>query len=241
MAKLLSPNFNSRPEGIKIDTLVIHYTGMKTGEEALKRLCDENSEVSAHYMIEEDGEIIPIVAESDRAWHAGASSWRGQENVNDFSIGIELVNPGHEFGYKAFPDRQIDSLMRLCQELFERHPIENRNVVGHSDIAPKRKQDPGELFDWEALAIEGIGAWPDMPKDISSNLSLKAGDEGDAVRDLQRRLAFFGYEINTDGSFGIETSYVVKAFQRHFVPEKIDGVFNGKADTALNQLLEQLL
>jgi N-acetylmuramoyl-L-alanine amidase len=153
-----SPNQNARPGGV--DMLILHYTGMKTAAEALARLCDPAAEVSAHYMIDEDGTIYALVPEHRRAWHAGISYWRGRENLNDVSIGIEIVNPGHQWGYRPFPERQIDALAELCRAILSRHPIPPENVVGHSDVAPDRKQDPGELFPWRHLAAQGIGVWP---------------------------------------------------------------------------------
>ena len=144
-----SPNYDARPEGIEIDMLVLHYTGMKTGEAALERLCDSAAKVSAHYLIHENGDVVQMVEEANRAWHAGVASWRGEADVNARSIGIELVNPGHEFGYREFPDAQLTALEGLCFDIFSRHAILARNVVGHSDIAPTRKQDPGELFPWQ--------------------------------------------------------------------------------------------
>lgn len=162
-----SKNCNDRPFGTVIDTIVIHYTGMATAEEALNRLCDYSAEatergrVSAHYMIDEEGKVYALVDEIDRAWHAGQSYWRGRTNINDMSIGIELVNPGHEHGYKVFPRPQLDSLVDLCKAIQKRHPIKPENVVGHSDISPTRKRDPGEKFNWRHLARNGIGLWPE--------------------------------------------------------------------------------
>ena len=153
-----SPNFDERER--EIDMIVLHYTGMKTGEEALERLCDPEAKVSAHYLIEEDGRVFQLVDESKRAWHAGVSSWQGVENVNHNSIGIELVNPGHEWGYREFTKAQYDSLIPLCQKIKERHSIPDINIIGHEDVAPDRKQDPGELFDWKLLADNGLGIWP---------------------------------------------------------------------------------
>ena len=159
MIELPSPNFDSR-EGQEIDMLVLHYTGMKTAQEALDRLCDPAAKVSAHYVVDEDGTVYRLVAEENRAWHAGVSSWRGASNVNQRSIGIEIVNPGHEFGYRAFPKAQMETVAALCKGILSRHAIAARNVVAHSDIAPVRKEDPGELFDWKGLAELGIGLWP---------------------------------------------------------------------------------
>ncbi len=234
-----SSNFNDRPEGTEIDTIVIHYTGMKSGVEAYERLCQAESEVSAHYIILEDGEIIPLVSEQKRAWHAGVSGWRGRENINDCSIGIELVNPGHEFGYQPFPEQQMESLIRLVEEICYRHPIALRNIVGHSDVAPSRKEDPGELFNWELLASYNLAMWPDMPADVTQNDLVKPGESGDVVKDLQARLSDFGYRLKVDGDYGLQTCYTVVAFQRRFTPTKIGDVWHEEADVALNQLLQQ--
>ena len=146
-----SPNFNDRPDGTKITSIIIHYTGMKTAEAALNRLCDPESKVSAHYTIDVDGTIYTHVAEDKRAWHAGKSEWGTFKNFNDFSIGIELVNRGHDWGYHPFPDRQIDKLITLLKDIYTRHPIDPSQVLGHEVIAPDRKRDPGELFPWDRL------------------------------------------------------------------------------------------
>jgi len=199
---MISPNFDDRPAGLPIDHLVLHYTGMRSAEVARARLCDPEAKVSAHYLIEEDGAIFPLVREDFRAWHAGVSYWRGVRNLNDRSIGIELVNPGHEFGYVPFPDVQIEALIRLCNGIFARHPINPRNVVGHSDIAPNRKQDPGEKFPWAALAGAGFGLWTEA-----------LVEPGDIVADL----AAIGYDVSLD------IGAVVAAFQRRFRPGRIDG------------------
>ena len=220
MKKHLSINFDDRPAGMPVDTLVIHYTGMKTAEEALNRLQDGEAKVSAHYFIDEEGEVIQLVQEKNRAWHAGVSSWRGRENVNDFSIGIELVNPGHEFGYKHFEEPQMNALIKLCKEIMERHPIESQNVVGHSDIAPDRKEDPGEFFEWERLSNEGIGFYVHHEKNELRHVIVKAGTDGKDVKNLQERLAKYGYGIKIDGVFGEKTAKVVMAFQRHFYPAR---------------------
>ncbi|MCF8479527.1 MAG: N-acetylmuramoyl-L-alanine amidase [Rhodospirillum sp.] len=203
-----SPNRDERPQGRPIDTLVIHYTGMRSAEEAIQRLADPEAKVSAHYLIHEDGRILRMVPESDRAWHAGVSHWRGRGRLNDTSIGIELVNPGHEFGYRPFPQAQIDSLTLLCRDILKRHPIPARNVVGHADIAPTRKEDPGELFDWHALARAGVGLWPTraMP-------ALSAPEDRDNAALLLERI---GYDVT-------DRTAAIVAFQRHFRPDRIDG------------------
>ena len=200
-----SPNFNSR-EGAPIDMLILHYTGMKTCEEALERLCDPQAEVSAHYLIDEDGTVHRLVDEDARAWHAGVASWRGETNVNSRSIGIELVNPGHEWGYRDFPARQMQALVPLCQEIIGRHGIPARNVVGHSDVAPTRKLDPGEKFDWAMLARAGIGLWPDTD-------NLPAPCENYEVLNL---LVEVGYDVTNEPA-------AIAAFQRHFRPSRFDG------------------
>lgn len=201
-----SPNFNER-DGVAVDMLVIHYTGMESCEAALERLCDPAAEVSAHYLIDEAGEIFQLVAEDKRAWHAGVSSWRGEANINSRSIGIELVNPGHEFGYQAFPDAQMVSLIELSVGILSRHDIPDRNVVGHSDVAPARKEDPGELFDWARMADAGIGLWPGPHPD-----PIDETEAGQALSDI-------GYDVS-------DISAAVKAFQRHFRQHTVDGVLD---------------
>ena len=214
MRASLSPNHDERPADTPIDMLVLHYTGMPSAQAAIDRLCDPASRVSAHYLIDDAGSITPLVPEDRRAWHAGVSYWRGHRDVNGRSIGIEIVNPGHEFGYTDFPDRQITSLVDLGHEILDRHPIPARNVVGHSDIAPARKQDPGELFPWSVLAESGIGLWPQEP--------FRGTDE-QAVP----LLCEYGYEP------GLDPAILISAFQRHFRPEQIDGVAD---DTTVNRL-----
>ncbi len=157
---LPSQNFDSR-EGHAVDMLVLHYTGMPTAQDALQKMCDADAKVSAHYVVDEDGTCYRLVKEDCRAWHAGLSKWRGHDNINQRSIGIEIVNPGHEFGYRPFPAAQMKMVAWLCRDILSRHEIPKRNVVGHCDIAPKRKQDPGELFDWQTLAKLGIGLYPE--------------------------------------------------------------------------------
>ena len=195
--------------------LVIHYTGMQSAGAALERLCDPGSEVSAHYLIDEAGEIFALVDEENRAWHAGVSSWRGEANVNSRSIGIELVNPGHEFGYRAFPEAQMAALVDLAKGILSRWPIPPRNVVGHSDVAPRRKEDPGELFDWRRLAENGIGLWPEP-----------GAGEGDEAA----LLAAYGYETE-------DLSASLTAFQRHFRPSRCDGVADAETLSRLNGLV----
>jgi len=212
-----SPNFDARPAGVVIEALILHYTGMKTGAEALDRLCDPAAKVSAHYLIEEDGRIWQLVEEAARAWHAGISSWRGRARVNDFSIGIELVNPGHEFGYRPFPEAQMAALEALARAILTRHPIRQRQVLAHSDIAPLRKQDPGELFDWARLARSGIGIWPDFSA---------ATEPPSTAGAIQAALRQIGYACPATNVLDAETQTVIAAFQRHFRPACCDGVLD---------------
>jgi N-acetylmuramoyl-L-alanine amidase len=216
-----SVNCDARPDGAAIDILVLHYTGMQTAEEALTRLCDYDAAVSAHYTIDRDGTVYSHVPELMRAWHAGASYWAGERNVNGRSIGIELVNPGHDFGYIPFTDEQIGALIELTHGILGRHPIPPRRVVGHSDVAPGRKKDPGELFPWWRLAKEGIGAWPNG----------HAQSSGDFTTDLAR----FGYGVPPEVDVRLE--HVITAFQRHFRPSCVDGI----ADAECAELLASLL
>ena len=207
-----SPNFGPRPAGCPIDMLVIHYTGMDSGPAALARLRDPAAEVSSHYLIEEDGRIFQLVAEEMRAWHAGRSYWRGETDINSRSIGIELVNPGHEFGYRPFSATQIAALLALSRQILARHPIPACNVVGHSDVAPARKQDPGELFPWQALAEQGLGLWP---QSLSSEMMTEA--------EARTHLAAFGY----DPTLSLED--LLQAFHRHFRPQAVTGELDGES------------
>lgn len=226
-----SPNHDARPEDGPVDMLVLHYTGMTSGAAALERMCDPAAKVSAHYMIEEDGRLFRLVPEDRRAWHAGVSCWRGQRDVNARSIGIELVNPGHEFGYRDFPRAQMAALMRLARGILARHPIPPRNVVGHSDVAPSRKADPGERFNWQALAQAGIGLWP------SSLPDRRAPDDATSIVRAQTLLATYGYDLGCTGAIDEATTCVVTAFQRHFRPACIDGALDAETQTRLEALV----
>jgi N-acetylmuramoyl-L-alanine amidase len=233
-----SPNFNERVgEGVP-DILIMHYTGMQTCQAAVERLTDAASRVSSHYTIDEDGTIYRHVAEEMRAWHAGASHWRGATDINSRSVGIEIVNPGHEFGYRAFPDVQIAAVIELSRGIVSRHRIPPRNVIGHSDIAPGRKTDPGELFPWKPLAEAGLGIWVEAR--ATNEGSLRRGDAGDGVRALQERLAAYGYGIDLTAAFDEWTEVVVSAFQRHFRPALFDGVADAETLAILRALNERL-
>ncbi len=202
-----SPNFDERREGAEPSLLILHYTGMKTAQAALERLTDEASKVSAHYTVDEDGTIYRHVAEDKRAWHAGKSFWRGETDINSHSIGIEMVNPGHVHGYRAFPEAQIESVLALCLEIMERHTI--KEVLAHSDISPERedKKDPGELFPWAKLAEKGVGVW----------LETRLEQGLDGIR-MKAGKALFDCGYNAE-DFPEEC---LLAFQRHFVPEAFE-------------------
>jgi len=215
-----SPNHDARPPGGVIDMLLLHYTGMPSAEAALSRLCDAAAKVSAHYLIDEDGAVFALVGEDRRAWHAGVSHWAGEEDINGCSIGIELVNPGHEFGYRAFSRAQMDALMELCRDILRRHPIPPHRVLGHADVAPARKQDPGELFDWAALAAAGVGLWP--VRSQGNDLSAAA-------------LARFGYDVS-----GAGLAACAMAFQRHWRPEQLDGAMDDECLGLLTGLLNSM-
>jgi N-acetylmuramoyl-L-alanine amidase len=201
---LPSPNHDARPDGAPVDMLILHYTGMDSGAAAIARLRDPDAKVSAHYVVEEDGRILRLVPEDRRAWHAGVSQWRGMTGLNARSIGIEVVNPGHAHGYRPFPALQMAALCDLCLDIVARHPIPPRHVLAHSDIAPDRKEDPGELFDWEGLARNGVGLWP--------------AEEGSAPADPAALLAAIGYRTD------LPLPVLLTAFQRHWRPDRVDGI-----------------
>ncbi|MFM9890774.1 MAG: N-acetylmuramoyl-L-alanine amidase [Rickettsiales bacterium] len=219
-----SPNHDSRNDQA-IDMLVLHYTDMLSAGVAIARLCDPAAAVSAHYVVNEAGQVASLVAESQRAWHAGESSWRGNANINARSIGVEIANPGHSNGYVPFPEAQMQAVVRLCGEIIQRHRIEPHNVVGHSDVAFLRKSDPGELFDWPRLAVAGVGIFPHLAKPMVGS-GLKRGDTGKPVIRLQTALSNWGYGLKLDGDYGEKTEKCVVAFQRHYRPANISGVWD---------------
>ncbi|MFQ5954197.1 MAG: N-acetylmuramoyl-L-alanine amidase [Kiloniellales bacterium] len=220
-----SLNHGPRRPDAAVDILVLHYTGMASRAEALDRLCDPAAKVSAHYLIDEDGTTYRLVPEARRAWHAGAGSWAGDRDVNGRSIGIELVNPGHALGYRRFPEAQITALIALARGVLERHPIPPGRVLGHSDVAPGRRLDPGELFPWAALAGASVGLWPEP--DPHANPDLEPAS-------VKRRLAQFGY---APGHSRQATVKVIEAFQRHFRPRRIDGAIDRDTVARLDALL----
>ena len=229
-----SPNFDERVS--PPDMVVLHYTGMPTGEEALARLReDEPPRVSAHYMIEEDGRLFRLVPEERRAWHAGVSFWKGQTSLNAVSIGIEMVNPGHEWGYRAFPDAQISTLLALMDDIRGRWTVPDGRIVAHSDIAPNRRSDPGEFFPWKRLAEAGHGLWAEPPP--SPGPPLAQGEEGTGVFALQAGLTRLGYDCAPSGVFDEHTATIVSAFQRHWRGETVDGIADGETRARLVALL----
>ena len=220
---LPSPNQDERPAGTPVDILMLHYTGMKTAKDAIDRLRDPAAAVSSHYVVDEDGTMFGLVPEGRRAWHAGISYWRGHAALNGRSIGIEIVNPGHEWGYRDFPALQMAAVCDLCLSILSRHPIPARNVVAHSDVAPDRKEDPGERFRWADLAQNGVGLWPvDVPDRGTGGIVRDAA----GLRPVRQALAWIGYRVAPEGSLDPGLSAVLRAFQRHWRPETV----NGQAD-----------
>jgi N-acetylmuramoyl-L-alanine amidase len=235
----VSPNFGQRRDGQRADMIVLHYTGMETGPSAEAWLCDPVSEVSSHYLVHEDGSVVQMVRESDRAWHAGSGSWRGRADVNSCSIGIEVANPGHAYGYPDFADAQIDAVIALCRDIAQRHSIAPERVLAHSDTAPGRKVDPGEKFPWAQLHAAGVGHYVE-PSLIGGGRFLAAGERGEPVEALQSMLALYGYGVDITGTFDQTTEAVVAAFQRHFRPQRVDGVADRSTMETLHRLLAAL-
>lgn len=232
----VSPNFNERRGGLQAEIILLHYTGMASGRAAEDRLCDPEAQVSSHYVIHENGRVVQLVREADRAWHAGKSSWHGVTDINSQSIGVEIVNPGHAIGYRAFPGRQIESVIGLCRSIAERHGVRPSMVLAHSDVAPGRKVDPGEKFPWARLQRAGIGHFV-TPSRARAMRALRLGDAGDAVSSLQGMLARYGYCVAVNGSYDTATETVVNAFQRHFRTRRIDGVADASTVATLRRLL----
>ncbi len=229
---MLSPNIEPRRNERPIDMLLLHYTGMASAAKARDWLCNKASGVSCHYLVDETGDITQMVGEEMRAWHAGASSWNGETDTNSRSIGIEIHNPGHNIGYHDFPPHQMQAVIALCHDILSRHAIAKHMVLAHSDVAPGRKIDPGERFDWELLHREGIGHWVE-PAAIGDGLDL----DPETVRQLQALLAGYGYGIDVTGTYDAATSKVVGAFQRHFRPERIDGIADHSTIDTLQRLV----
>jgi N-acetylmuramoyl-L-alanine amidase len=232
-----SPNHGERKPGGKPDMIVLHYTGMADTQAALAKLCAPGSEVSAHYVVMEDGYIVQCVPEARRAWHAGAAAWEGETDINSCSIGIEIANPGHSHGYPDFPKRQIAAVTTLCRSIFTRHRIPAWRVLGHADVAPTRKQDPGEKFPWRVLHDAGIGLWVKPAPIIPGGPIFVLGENDPAIAEIQALLGKYGYDIPTSGSYDGPTRDVIAAFQRHFRPALVDGV----ADTSTIATIRSLI
>lgn len=231
-----SPNFGERHDGITPSILVLHYTGMETGKAAQDWLCNPASEVSSHYLVHENGQIIQMVPEAKRAWHAGQGSWYGQQDINSRSIGIETVNPGHAGGLPDFPTRQIDAVISLVSGIIARNHIQLRDVIGHSDMAPGRKTDPGERFPWKRLADAGLALYVD-PIPVQGGRFFSQGERGEPIEALQSMLALYGFDQSVDGHFDGRTKQHVEAFQRRHRPLKVDGVADFSTITTLRNYL----
>lgn len=234
-----TPNFGERVDGKRPSIIILHYTGMEDGRAAEDWLANIVSEVSAHYLVYEDGRIVQMVPEAARAWHAGKSVWKGETDINSMSIGIEIVNAGPLADFPDYPDAQIDAVIELCTGISERHPIRPENVLAHSDVAPARKIDPGEKFPWQKLHQAGIGHWVE-PAPVRGGRFISLGEQGQPVEALQSMLALYGYGVPIDGRFGPETELAIAAFQRHFRPQKVDGVADMSTIETLHRLLSSL-
>ena len=239
-----SPNFGPRNNGILPDAIILHYTGMASGALAEARLCDGSTEVSAHYLVHENGRIAQMVPEAARAWHAGASFWAGATDINSHSIGIEIANAGHANAdpsqpAPAFEPVQIQAVIALCQDIIQRWNIKPERVLAHSDISIGRKIDPGEMFPWSDLHAAGVGHYV-IPAPIGGGRFFVRGDSGQPVEALQSMLALYGYQVPINGAFDLETEKAVNAFQRHFRPERIDGVADASTIETLHRLLKSI-
>lgn len=234
-----SPNFGPRRRVSGPDILLLHYTGMESSDAALDWLTRPESSVSSHYMVDEAGKIVQMVAEENRAWHAGISYWAGEEDINSCSIGIEIHNPGLELGYPDFPPEQIKGVIALCQDICRRNNIVPERVLAHSDVAPERKPDPGEKFPWDKLYEKGVGFWVE-PAPIEHDAELGPGDERAQVGALQESLGCLGYRIDVSGKYCLQTEQVVRAFQRHWRPERVDGRADRSTVKTLGALIGNL-
>lgn len=221
----LSPNTNPRPEGAAIDLIILHYTGMEDGPSAIKRLRDPEARVSCHYVVEEDGRVFRLAEEGMRAWHAGVSSWGGITDVNSHSIGIEIVNGGHDFGLPDYPPAQIAALIDLLSDILDRHKLHPVRIIGHSDVAPARKDDPGEKFPWTQLHAAGVAIAPKLDEH-SRHILYAPGAEDAGIAGVQQALASIGYGVTITGVLDDATQCVVRAFQRRFRQDRIDGALD---------------
>ena len=237
MRMIDAPSPNNDARLVPPDMIILHYTGMPSGEAALARLRDPAARVSAHYLIEEDGRIFLLAPEERRAWHAGVSFWKGERNLNGVSIGIELVNPGHDWGYRPFPDAQIETLLELLDGIRGRWSVPDARILAHSDVAPDRKLDPGELFPWNRLAEAGHGLWVEPAPAPAPGAPLAPGEDGAAVFALQAGLTRLGYDCAPSGAYDEATTTIVTAFQRHWRPAQLDGIADGETRARLMALL----
>ncbi|MDX2204344.1 MAG: N-acetylmuramoyl-L-alanine amidase [Hyphomicrobiaceae bacterium] len=235
-----SPSFGARRGGAVPSILLLHYTGVATAEKAISWLADPASEVSCHYVVDEAGAVTQMVAEADRAWHAGQGAWAGDTDINSSSIGIEVHNVGHAAGYPDFPEAQIAAVIALCRDIVARHRIRPERVLAHSDIAPQRKIDPGEKFPWHRLARAHVGHWVEPAPLEPSDAGIAPGAAGGLVADVQRKLASYGYAIEASGTFDVATELVVAAFQRHFRPSRVDGRIDRSTIATLDALTSAL-
>lgn len=237
-----SPNHDRRRGGRRPDMLILHYTGMASAAAALERLCDPESGVSSHYVVLEDGRILQLVAEARRAWHAGAGSWAGEHDINSCSIGIEIAHPGHAGGLPPYPEAQIAAMIALSRDIVDRWEIAPERVLGHSDTAPARKEDPGELFPWDRFAAAGIGHWvaPDPAGPPEASDALGPGATGPEIEALLAALAAYGYGIDPGAAYDDATATTVTAFQRHFRPERVDGIADASTIATLRRLIAAL-
>jgi len=230
-----SPNHGERT--LDIDILLLHYTGMEATALAIERLTEPSGGVSSHYVVDEHGEILQLVPEARRAWHAGESSWAGATDINSCSVGIEIANPGHSYGYPDFPAVQIAAVIALSADIVARHHIRPERVLAHSDVAPHRKRDPGEKFPWRQLFEAGIGAWVPPAPLTSATAASGPGHKGPEIAHLQAALKRYGYGIETTGIYDADTAAVVTAFQRHFRPARVDGCADASTVETLRALL----
>lgn len=233
-----SPNHEPRRLGVAPTILLLHYTGMESAAVSLQRLCDPGAKVSCHYLVDEQGKIVQMVDEDERAWHAGRASWRGMTDINSASIGIEIQNIGHNGDYPPFTDIQMDAVVALCADIVRRNKIRPEMVLAHSDVSPDRKDDPGEKFDWRRLHEAGVGAWVE-PAAETVGASCKPGDSSPEVRNLQAALNGYGYDIAPTGLYDHATELVVVAFQRHFRPSRVDGVADPSTIATLQHLMRE--
>jgi N-acetylmuramoyl-L-alanine amidase len=235
-----SPNQGERRKGCKPSLVLLHYTGMPSAAKAIQWLAHPKSKVSCHYVIDDTGEITQMVPENMRAWHAGASHWAGETDINSASIGIEIQNPGHEHGYPGFPAEQMQAVAALCRDIAQRRAIPRAGIVAHSDVAPGRKNDPGEKFDWAWLALNGVGHWVEPATPESGGRVYAVNDESADIAETQELLRRYGYNIEVNGRLDQWTLIVLRSFQLHFRPARADGKFDRATLDTLTRLVSAL-